>query len=317
MHYLIELINQYGVLLVFAWVLIEQAGLPIPAFPVLVVAGSLAASGEQSLAMLGAAAVLACVISDMAWYYAGARYGARVLRVMCGLSLTPDGCVAQTESAFDRWGARSLIVAKFIPGFSTVATAMAGATKIPRRAFVAYDALGALLWVAAGLATGWIFSGAVDLVLDTLASLGHWGMLLLAGVLALYLARKAWDRFASRNDRAVVRLSVQELSAMMESGQGVLLLDVRQKKLWEQERILGASAFESIDWDAPSMSAYRNSPVVVYCDCPSEVSAVIAFRKLRSMGFNQVFPLGGGLSAWRQAGFEVEREGALDPAPTV
>jgi membrane protein DedA with SNARE-associated domain/rhodanese-related sulfurtransferase len=317
MHYLIELISQYGVVLVFAWVLVEQAGLPIPAFPVLVVAGSLAASGEQSLALIGLVAVLACVIADVAWYYAGMRYGARVLRVMCRLSLTPDGCVAQTESAFDRWGAGSLIVAKFIPGFSTVATAMAGATKIPRRAFLTYDALGSLLWVSAGLATGWIFAGAVELVLNTLASLGHWGMLLLAGVLALYLARKAWDRFASRNDVSVVRLSVQELSAMMESGQGVLLLDVRQKKLWEQERIIGSSAYESIDWTAPSMGAYRNSPVVVYCDCPSEVSAVIAFRKLRSMGFNQVFPLGGGLSAWRQAGYEIERARALDAASTA
>ena len=66
---------------------------------------------------------------------------------------------------------------------------------------------------------------------------------------------------------------------MMESGQGVLLLDVRQKKLWELERIIGSSAYESIDWNAPSMGVHRNSPVVVYCDCPSEVSAVIAFRR--------------------------------------
>ena len=117
MHYLFELISQYGVELVFAWVLVEQAGLPIPAVSVLVVAGSLVAPGEQSLALTGSVAVLACVIADVAWYYAGMRYGARVLRVMCPLSLTPDGCVAQTESAFDRWRARSLIIARFIPGF--------------------------------------------------------------------------------------------------------------------------------------------------------------------------------------------------------
>ncbi len=104
---------------------------------------------------------------------------------------------------------------------------MAGATKVPRRAFLIYDALGSLLWVSAGLAIGWVFADAGELVLNTLAILGHWGMLLLAGV----LARKAWGRFNSRPEASVVRLSVEELSAMIKSGQGMLLLDVRQKRL--------------------------------------------------------------------------------------
>ena len=63
-------------------------------------------------------AVLACLIADSGWYLAGGRYGGRVLRLICRLSLTPDSCVSQTESVFDRWGARSLIVAKFVPGFT-------------------------------------------------------------------------------------------------------------------------------------------------------------------------------------------------------
>lgn len=306
MHALIELITQYGVLLVFGWVLVEQAGLPIPAFPLLVVAGSLAATGEQSLGLTALAAVLACVIADFGWYAAGSRYGARVLRGMCRLSLTPDGCVAQTESVFDRWGARSLIVAKFIPGFATVATAMAGATQVPRRTFIVYDAVGALVWASSGLALGWVFSDAVERLLDTLVSLGRWGLVLVAALLALYLARKAWDRFSSR-DVSVARLSVQELNAMLQGRDGVLLVDVRQRKLWEQERIHGASTFESVDWTGPAMRAQRDAPVVVYCDCPSEVSAVIAYRKLRAMGFRQVFPLAGGLSAWRAGGYEIAR----------
>jgi membrane protein DedA with SNARE-associated domain/rhodanese-related sulfurtransferase len=315
MHYLIELINQYGVLLVFAWVLMEQAGVPIPAFPVMVVAGSLAATGNLSIALIGAAALVACLIADTAWHYAGSRYGARVLRLMCRLSLTPDGCVSQTESVFDRWGARSLIVAKFIPGFSTVATAMAGATRIPLPAFLLYDAIGSLLWIGSALAIGWIFSSAVELVLNTLMRLGHWGMLLVAAMLVLYVARKSWDRFASRNDDALPRLNVSELSALMQSDAPVVLLDVRQQKLWEQERIAGALAYESIDWKAPSADAYRNATIVVYCDCPSEVSAVIALRKLQAKGFTQVMPLAGGLSAWRQAGYGIAR--ASDGVPEV
>ena len=64
MNYLIELIGQYGVLLVFAWVLLEQAGIPVPAYPVLLVAGSMAAAGQLSLPLLLLTAVLACLIAD-------------------------------------------------------------------------------------------------------------------------------------------------------------------------------------------------------------------------------------------------------------
>jgi len=146
-------------------VLIEQAGAPLPAFPLIVVSGSLAASGQLPLVLIALVVLAACVLADLLWYTAGKRYGGRVLRLICWLSLTPGGCVAQTQSAFDRWGARSLIVAKFVPGLSTVATAMAGATQVPLRVFMFYDAMGSLLWASAGLAIGWVFAVAVEQVL--------------------------------------------------------------------------------------------------------------------------------------------------------
>ena len=71
---------------------------------------------------------LAAMIADTFWYMTGRRYGTRVLRTLCRISLSPDSCVRQTESIFDRFGAASMIFAKFIPGFASVATALAGAT---------------------------------------------------------------------------------------------------------------------------------------------------------------------------------------------
>lgn len=309
MNYLLELLGQYGVFLVFAWVLVEQAGVPVPAYPLLMVAGSLAAAGQLSMPLLLLVTVAACVIADSGWYIAGQRYGGRVLRRICKLSLTPDSCVSQTETVFDRWGARSLIVAKFVPGFASVATAMAGATRVGRGAFLAYDTLGATLWAGTGLALGWLFAPAVETLLLNLQALGRWGLMLLAGAIAVYIARKAWGRLGARRRAAMPRLTITELAALRQgvaAGRELVLLDVRKPALWQQDRIPGAVSYDAADWGEAAASPHRDATIVVYCDCPAEASAVIVSRALRQKGFAAVHPLGGGLEAWRQAGLEIE-----------
>src|SRR6266508_4499378 len=88
-----RLIAQYGLALVFANVLLEQ---PIPAVPALVVAGAFSAEGEFSpLAAFGVAFV-ACMMGDALWYLAGRRYGRRVMKLLCRLSLPPASCVPLT-----------------------------------------------------------------------------------------------------------------------------------------------------------------------------------------------------------------------------
>jgi membrane protein DedA with SNARE-associated domain len=113
---------------VFGIVLVEQLGLPIPAFPILIIAGAMAVDNGTNWPLYLAAAVLACLMSDFFWFRAGRFYGKRILRLLCKISLSPDSCVSQTEDNFGRWGAKSLIVAKFIPGFSTIVSPLAGAT---------------------------------------------------------------------------------------------------------------------------------------------------------------------------------------------
>ncbi len=306
MTYLLDLLGTYGVFAVFAWVLLEQAGIPVPAYPVLMVAGSMAAAGQLHLPWLVVAAVLACLIADYGWYLAGSRFGGRVLRLICKLSLTPDSCVNQTESVFDRWGPRSLIVAKFVPGFASVATAMAGATQVKRTAFLAYDAVGASLWAGAGLALGWLFAPAVGMLLTTLESLGRWGLVLLAMAVALYIVRKAWSRLNFQKHLRMQRLSIAELAALQQRGDDVVVLDVRNRALWERERIAGSIPFDSADWKLAASHRHLHATIVAYCDCPAEASAAMVARALRDAGFTQVHPLGGGLQSWRQAGLAIE-----------
>ncbi|MFN7504007.1 MAG: DedA family protein, partial [Limnobacter sp.] len=115
-------------------------------------------SGQWSgIFLLAVVATLASLIADWAWYLAGRFYGYRVLSVLCKLSINPESCVSQTESRFRVWGPWSLVVAKFIPGFSTVAPPIAGAVKMSILSFTIASAVGAFLWAMAALLAGWLF----------------------------------------------------------------------------------------------------------------------------------------------------------------
>src|SRR2546425_12301375 len=96
--------------------LLEQLGLPVPAIPVLLAAGALAGSGQLSLALALLASIAAALLSDTLWFEIGRRKGVRVLKFLCRVSLEPDSCVRSTEQMFGRYGGRSLLVSKFVPG---------------------------------------------------------------------------------------------------------------------------------------------------------------------------------------------------------
>src|SRR5213082_4217911 len=144
MNNLIMMIQQYGAGFVFLNVLALQAGLPVPAYPALIVAGAYAAMGGRPLWQLVAVGIAAALIADTGWYLAGRRFGVRILGTLCRVSLSPDSCVSQTESIFQRFGATSMLFAKFVPGFASVATALAGVAGLRYWKFALFDALGAL-----------------------------------------------------------------------------------------------------------------------------------------------------------------------------
>src|SRR5436309_15799899 len=107
-----QLLVAHGLAVVFLNVLAAQIGLPLPMVPLLVVMGARSMEGEVAVEELFAVAVAACLTADLLWYAAGQRYGSRVLRTVCRVSMSPDSCVRQTQSLFSRWGVWTLVVAK-------------------------------------------------------------------------------------------------------------------------------------------------------------------------------------------------------------
>ena len=310
MHPLPTLIEHYGLWLVFANVLAAQLGVPVPAYPTLIVVGALGARGGDTVVQAIAVATAASLIADFAWYFAGARHGRRVLRLMCRVSLSPDSCVRQTEQIYERYGAPSLMVAKFVPGFTLVANSLAGLVRTPLVAFVLFDTIGAILWSGTALALGWIFRDAVGQVIEFLNRAGRWGLLTLVVALALYVAIKALQRHRLIRTLRMARVSVEELNDMLASEERPLIVDVRSLSSQREGRIPGALWIDSNAFEdsvrGHGLGGRTEEEVIVYCACPNEASAAMVAKKLMRAGFKRVRPLGGGIDAWIEKGYAVE-----------
>lgn len=300
-------ISQYGLLVVGLNVLLNQIGLPVPVVPTLILAGTLAAKGDLPIVPLFAVAVAACLAADSLWYWIGEKYGIRVLKTLCRISLEPDSCVNQTQSQFDRWGVNSLIVAKFVPGWSTIAPPLAGALRVGWLRFIYLSALAALLWVGAGLLGGVIFKSQIE---QLLVELDRYGGMALLGALVLfgcYIAYKWWERRRFYKMLRMARISVAELNDLIQSGAQPVIIDVRSAtaRALEPHWIPGAVAIPLENVDAHVKDLPRDRDIILYCTCPSEASAARVAKMLMNRGFKRVRPLQGGLEAWVAAGHPV------------
>ena len=304
MEALLQFIEVYGLWVVFVCVLLDQGGLPVPAYPAIVVTAALAVDGEESLALILFVAILAAVLADVLWYVCGRRYGTTMLRLMCKISLSPDSCVGETRRVYARWGAESLIFAKYVPGLAAVATTLAGESRINVVRFIVYDCIGAALWAAGAVALGAIFHDAVDAVLSTLEQLGSFALLLFALAVALFIAVKWINRRRFLMQIRMARLTPEELETLMREQTDLTIIDVRSTELRAREGWIPGSIHVG---DINELQLDAGSEVVLYCDCPNDASAAVAALRLKKMGFMKVRPLAGGIDAWSRGGRKLDR----------
>jgi membrane protein DedA with SNARE-associated domain len=268
MHELVDQLGRYGLALVFCNVFLEQIGAPIPALPTLIVAGAFAAHGRMSLATILFVAVAGSLIADSAWYLMGRRQGRRVLKTLCRISLSPDSCVRSTEALFEKAGMPSLLYAKFIPGYSTVAPPLAGITGRGLGAFLVWDGLGSLLWAGSAVVTGLLFHQTIQKVIENLESLGSWAVFVLAAGLAAVVVVKWYERHKSRKLLDLARVSVADLQrSLLEDQPPPLIVDVRSRAshTYDPRRIPGALRIALDELDTHVDQLPRDRDIVLYC----------------------------------------------------
>lgn len=306
-----ESLARYGVPLVGLNVLLQQLGLPIPAVPTMIVAGAMAAASRLPASGVFAIAVAASVLADLLWFWAGRRYGYRVLKLLCRVSLSPDACVRQTEGIFERYGFFSVVVSKFVPGFSTVAPPMAGALRMQLGSFLGAAVASAALWVGAAMAAGWLFARQVDLLLGWMAKNAAPAAAAVGALLAAYLLYKAWQRWRLARFVVASRISVDELASLIDAKRPLHLVDVGSSLAHEHRpHIPGAVLLDLAEIDRTAAEFPTDRDIVLYCACPNEESARRAAQILRSHGFRRARPLAGGLDAWIASGRKVALKGA-------
>jgi len=299
---------QYALVAVFGVVLVQQLGLPIPVLPVMLLAGAQSVldpfHGVYALAL----AVSASTIASLPWFWAGRHYGHRVLSLTCKVSLSPDSCVRQSENVFGRYGAAALVISKFVPGLAHVAPPLAGAFGFGMGSFLAYNAIGAVLWAGAGLILGLLFYTEIDWLLVQLAAFGLHALVLIALLVAIYLAYRWIVRRRFLRSLRASRIGVAELQEMMSRGDAPIVLDVRSRthRKLDGRMIPGAHAVDLDDLEGPLAQIAVDRNVVVYCACPNDATAVKVAMTLKRRGILHVRPLAGGIDAWTGAGLMTE-----------
>lgn len=303
----LQFLVHYGYALLFGWVFAEQVGVPIPSIPILLAAGALAGAHNLNPFLAIVYPMIAAIIADVMWYDLGRRKGIRVLQFLCKISLEPDSCVRRTENVFAKNGAKSLLVAKFIPGLNTAAQPLAGIFRMKFMRFLIWDALGAALYIGTFIGLGYVFSNELERVGGAALRLGAGLLVLVIASLAAWLGWKYFRRRRFIRQLKIDRISPQELKRKLDAGEEVVIVDLRGSLDFEAEpaMIPGAVHLDAADLDEVSEELAKAAEVVLYCNCPNEVSSARMALLLRRKGVMKIRPLENGLNGWRDLGYPV------------
>lgn len=306
-HFPVAIPSSLGPWAVFASVLITQLGMPVPAVPMLILGGTMAAMGQASYGSMFCAAVGATMIADSLWFFMGRTRGRRLINGLVRFSLSLDTAVRIARNVFERHGAPLLVLAKFLPGLGLVSAPLLGTTAIGAGVFLLWDLAGASLWAAF-----WLVGGAA--VHDQIVQLVLWlrasgGTIVdaFAAIFITFVLYRWVRRLQFRRWLAQMRVSPQQLDEMMRSSDPPLIFDVRPRAVRDREAYRIAGAYP-LDLDSPDQldPDLIKRPIVVYCVCPNEATAKRIVGKLHRKQIHHVRALKGGLDAWEKHGYPVE-----------
>lgn len=315
----LEFFLHYRYLILFAWVLGEQLGLPIPSVPLLITVGTLVATHQMSALASLACVLLASVLGDSVWFALGRRYGNRVLELLCKFSFESDTCVAKTEGYFERRGVSTLVIAKFVPGLNTVAPPIAGEMGMPFGRFLAFDSMGIMLWAVASLAVGFFFGDIAKQSAMALRLLGHFALALFVASVVGFIAyrvgqQRRFLRYVREN-----RMELDDLKRMLDAGEKPFIVDLRHPLDYLPDpRVLpGAVRVGPADLKAHKDVLPLDRDIILYCTCPSEETSAKLAMDLRKIGITRVRPLRGGFDGWKNAGYPLEEYVLTEKPQTI
>jgi membrane protein DedA with SNARE-associated domain/rhodanese-related sulfurtransferase len=295
-------------LILWAAVFGRQLCLPVPAILFLLTAGALARGGGLDMSLVLCTGVLGCLAGDFVWFEAGRHWGSQIIRILCAFSSDPHYCAQRAHQVFGRWGLRSLIVAKFIPGLDGVTPPLAGIEGSGRSAFLAYDSLGSFLWTAVYAGLGYLFANRLAFIA---ASMARFGAVLAAAIaipLACYVAWRVGVMTHMLRHLRLRRITPLLLNEKIRSGEPIAIIDLLGFEDGQGDRagIPGAVRMDPVHLRSRlRVVVPENLGLVLYCSSSGELTSARVAVALRKRGISNVWVLEGGLTAWKKEGLPV------------
>lgn len=267
MNEILQFLIAHGYTILFFWVMAEQIGLPLPSAPMLLASGALAGAGSMDMRSAVVLAMLAALLSDSLWYELGKRRGTRVLSFLCRISLEPDSCVRRTQNLFTKYGARALLAAKFVPGLGSIATPLAGISRVSWPRFLFFDAAGTLLWAGAFTGAGYLFSDRLEKAAVFAAGFGVSLSVILFGSPAAYIFWKYLERRRYLSGLRMARIEPEELRRRIDAGDPVMVVDLRHSSDFEQdpEMVPGAVHVDAEELELATFMLPTDREIILYC----------------------------------------------------
>ena len=292
------------------WVAVfaRQICLPVPANFLLLTAGALVHGGRLNMSLVLCVGILGCLAGDIVWFEAGRRWGSQIMRILCAFSSDPHYCAQRAHKVFGKWGLRSLILAKFIPGLDGITPPLAGIEGSKRSAFLAYDSLGSFLWTALYAGLGYLFASRLTLIAASMARFGTTLAVIIGIPLACYVVLRIGIMAQMLRHLRLRRITPLLLNERIMTGEPIAIIDLLDFEVGYGDRagIPGAVRMDP----ARLRSRLRvivpeNLGLVLYCSSSGELTSARVAVALRKKGISNVWVLEGGLMAWKMEGLPV------------
>lgn len=269
MHDLVWLISHHGYWLLAAVCFAEAIGLPVPAALAILTAGAVSAYGKLHLYFVLPFAVAATLSGDCILFFAGRASGWALLGFLCRLSANPETCILRSAEYFYHRGKLTLLFAKFIPGINTMSPPLAGSMRMRPTQFLAFDSLGAAIYISTYSIAGYVFSDVLRDITRRLRTAGSAAETVFGIGLAVYIVYRIVIYRKYRLLDTAPRVRAEDVGKRLAGATpgSILIADVRSHGYYDAdaERIAGSVRLEPnrIEDEVKGLSKERE--IYLYC----------------------------------------------------
>ncbi|MFI5179632.1 MAG: DedA family protein [Vicinamibacterales bacterium] len=189
-EWLLDLFARYGYAVVFAGVFLENTGLPVPGETMLLAGGALAHLGRLSLVWVIVIAIAGATVGDNLGFFIGRRGGRRIAERHGWRVGFTRARLEEFDRFFERHGAKTVFVARFITGLRVVGAVMAGGSGMPWTTFLVYNASGAIVWATAVALAGYALGQSWELLEEWIGRASLVGLVVVAALVTVWVLRR-------------------------------------------------------------------------------------------------------------------------------